>query len=108
MLDQRALGASRERGIVLVWTMAVLVILTGLIAAGIEQDSALDRSARLELSVRGQARAIAEAGVVDAYAWFRRQQVQPVTVFAPRRDLLALPAVNETDNPLVGLVRDYE
>lgn len=109
MLDRRALRpAGPERGIVLVWTLAVLVILTGLIASGIEQDSALDRSARMELALRGQARAVAEAGVVDAYAWFRRQQVQPVTTFAPRRDLLALPSVNETDDPTVGLVRDYE
>jgi hypothetical protein len=97
-----------ERGVVLIWTLAVLLVLTGLIAAGIEQDSALDRSARMELAVRGQARAVAEAGVVDAYAWFRRQQVQPVTTFAPRRDIAASPPVNETDDPTVGLVREYE
>jgi hypothetical protein len=97
-----------ERGVVLLWTLVVLLVLGGLIAAGVASDQALDRSARYELSVRGQARAVAEAGLVDAFAWFRRQQVQPVTTFAPRLDLGATPPVNETDDPAIGLVRDYE
>ena len=51
---------------------------------------------------------MADAGIVDAYAWLRRQQVQPVTTFAPRRDLAAVPPVNETDDPTLGLVREVE
>jgi hypothetical protein len=97
-----------DRGVVLIWTLTVLVVLAGLIAAGIESDRALDRSTRMELAVRGQARAIAEAGVVDAFAWFRRQQVQPVLTFAPVLDLAANPSVNETDDPAIGLVREFE
>jgi hypothetical protein len=60
--------------------------------------------------VDGQAHAVAHAGVVDALAWFRRQQSQPVKSFAPRLDLSGPPEarVNETDDPTIGIVREYE
>lgn len=98
----------RERGSLLVWAAFVMLVILGLVATGVQNEAAHDRFARTELASAGQARAVADAGVVDAYAWFRRQQVQPVTGFAPRRDLAAVPSVNETDDPSVGLVREYE
>ncbi len=97
-----------ERGSLLVWAAFVMLVILGLVATGVQNEAAHDKFARTELASEGQARAVADAGVVDAFAWFRRQQVQPVTNFAPRRDLAAVPAVNETDDPTVGLVREYE
>ena len=48
------------------------------------------------------------AGLVDAYAWFRRQPTQPVEGFWPALDLTAEPEINETENASVGLVRTFE
>jgi hypothetical protein len=56
----------------------------------------------------GQANSVAQAGLNDALAWLRRQRLQPVTTFAPQRDLTANPVVNETDDASIGLVREYE
>jgi len=84
------------------------MIIAGVIAAGTESEVALDRLSRHELAVGGQTRAVAVAGVTDAFAWFRRQQVQAVTTFAPSLDLAATPPINETAEPTLGLVRDYE
>lgn len=97
-----------ERGSVLVWAAFVLMVVLGVVAGGVSNQEAMDRRSRMELATGGQARAVAEAGLVDAFAWFRRQQTQPVTVFAPRRDLTADPPVNETDDAGLGLVREYE
>ena len=86
----------------LIWAAFVLIVIVGLAGAGLVNDTSHDRLTRVELAGQGQARAMADAGIVDAYAWLRRQQVQPVTTFAPRRDLAAVPPVNETDDPTPG------
>lgn len=97
-----------ERGVILVWAAFTLLFIAGVIVAGIQRERALTDLTRQEHAVNGQARAVAVAGVVDAYAWFRRQAVQPVQNFAPQLDLLATPPVNETDDPAIGLMREYE
>jgi hypothetical protein len=56
----------------------------------------------------GQAVSISTAGLVEGLSWFRRQSTQPVTSFAPVRDLAAVPVVNETDDPNIGIVREFE
>ena len=103
-----ACAPAAQRGVVLIWVLATLLLIAGIILAGFSSQQALDRAARFETADPAHARAIANAGIVDAFAWFRRQQVQPVTNFAPQRNLAATPPVNETDDPLVGLVREYE
>jgi hypothetical protein len=103
-----ALRARRERGAALIWSLFAMMMIATIIASGTTSFLALDKMASADFSAEGQARAVAEAGLVDAFAWFRRQQVQPVTTFAPRRDLAAIPPVNETDDPSIGLVREYE
>jgi len=95
-------------GFALVGALFVVLMVSGLIVAGLDHTGALQRSATYEGANPTHARAVATAGVVDAYAWFRRQNVQPVVSFAPARDLTADPPVNETDDPTVGLVREYE
>jgi hypothetical protein len=97
-----------EAGVALVWAIFATLIVAGVIVAGTDTRRAIDTLASADFAARGQAESVAQAGFVDAYAWFRRQQVQPVTSFAPRRDLAAVPPVNETDDPTIGLVRDYE
>jgi len=86
----------------------VVMMIAGIVAVGATSDRALDDLTKAEVEAPAQAHAVAEAGIVDAYAWFRRQTVQPVNVFAPQRDLSKSPPVNETDDPDKGLVREFE
>jgi hypothetical protein len=92
----------------MVWTMFAAITIAAVVLAGTDTRLAFDRLASTDFAARGQAEAVAEAGLVDAHAWFRRQTVQPVVTFAPRLDPAAVPPVSETDDPAVGLVREYE
>lgn len=93
---------------VLIWAAASTLIIAGVIMSATQRLKAVDEVSRAEFSAGGQAASVAEAGIVDGFAWFRRQQVQPVATFAPVRNLTASPPVNETDDAAVGLVRTYE
>ncbi len=96
-----------ERGSSLVWVLLAVTIIGGLIAAGSQNLITSDRVVSREFTLHGQALNVSRAGLVDAFAWFRRQQVQPVLDFLPRRDLEAVPKVNETIDPSIGLVREF-
>ena len=97
-----------ERGMALVWALFACLVIAGIVAAGSQSIVAVDKLGQVEFHADGHARAVAEAGLVDAFAWFRRQQTQPVVTFAPKLDLAATPVVNETDDASIGLVRDFE
>lgn len=99
---------SRERGSALLAALLTSLVLAGMILAATGEMSAMRRATEVEFQAEAQARSLAEAGLVDAYAWFRRQTVQPVAAFEPRLDLAADPPINETDDPDVGLVREFE
>lgn len=99
---------SSERGSALLWAILAVMLVASMLTIGSDADMASDRRSRVLIEAPAQAQAVAEAGLVDAYAWFRRQSVQPVTTFAPRLDLSVDPPINETDDPSIGLVREYE
>ena len=101
-------GTDTERGVVLIWAILCLVMVAAIIFAGNTEYRALDELSQAEFAAGGQAHAVAEAGVIDSFAWLRRQSTQPVTVFAPQLDLTAEPEINETEDPSVGLVRTFE
>lgn len=92
----------------LIWALGVLIFVAGLIFASVDTESASRAMGQTRFATEGQARKLARAGLVDAYAWFRRQTIQPVPAFTPQLDLDAKPSVNETDDPDLGLVREYE
>jgi hypothetical protein len=92
----------------LVWGLVALVVIGGIVAAGTLTFRATGTQVETTFRTEAQTLDIARAGIIDAYAWFRRQPSQPVTVFAPRRDLSAVPAVNETDDASIGLVREFD
>ncbi|MFV1959538.1 MAG: hypothetical protein ACC662_09025 [Planctomycetota bacterium] len=98
----------RERGSSLILATALVLVVAGTVAASTQRLRALDRLTSVEFSAEGQARSLAQAGLVDAFAWFRRQTTQPVAAFAPVLDLAASPPINETDDPSVGLEREFE
>jgi len=51
---------------------------------------------------------VARSGLIDAFSWFRRQPTQPVVDFAPTRDEAAVPPVLDTDDPSLGLIREFQ
>ena len=54
-----------------------------------------------------QATQLARSGVTEALGWFRKQSAQPVAAFAPVLDPLASPPVLDTDDPDIGIVREF-
>lgn len=97
-----------SRGIALIWALFAAMVISGVILSGTNTFIAIRNMGTADFRADAQARSVAEAGLVDAYAWFRRQTSQPVSAFAPARNLAAVPEINETDDATVGLVRDYE
>ena len=71
----------------LVWALVAFVIVAGVVFAGGRSLRATASDTETRFRREGQAQDVARAGLVDAYAWFRRQSTQPVTTFAPQRDL---------------------
>lgn len=97
-----------QRGIALIWALFAAMVIAGVIVSGTNSFLSIQQLGTAEFRADAQARGVAEAGLVDAYAWFRRQASQPVSTFAPVRNLAAIPPINETDDATIGLVRDYE
>lgn len=93
---------------IVIWAVMSLMLIAGIIVAGTDEFAALDGISQTEYAAGGQAHSIAEAGLVDAYAWMRRQATQPVAAFTPQLDLAADPEINETEDPSIGLVRTFE
>ncbi len=96
------------QGIALIWALFAAMVISGVILSGTNTFIAMRTMGTSGFRAEMQARSVAEAGLVDAYAWFRRQTTQPVATFAPVRNLAAIPAINETDDASIGLARDYE
>src|SRR5262245_46753609 len=96
-----------EAGSMLIWALVAMVVVMGALFAGMDNLKAGSVATETRFRAQGQALDLARAGVVDAYAWFRRQTSQPVLTFAPRLDLPAVPPVNETADPAIGLARQF-
>ncbi|HXA19019.1 MAG TPA: hypothetical protein VN380_18650 [Thermoanaerobaculia bacterium] len=60
-----------------------------------------------QLTYQGQAANVAQAGLVDALSWFRRQG-KVVTTFNPTINASANPPINDTDDTTIGIVRTYQ
>ncbi|MCA8958194.1 MAG: hypothetical protein KDC87_19110 [Planctomycetes bacterium] len=85
-----------------------LLLSLGLVAYGAINMEALRE--RTEVRFRGtmQANMFSRAGLTETLNWFRNQAAQPVQVFAPKLNTAATPQVLETDDPEIGLVREFQ
>jgi hypothetical protein len=101
-------GRPGERGSVMVWALLLGMLVAALVVSSRDVAKATQGRMDVQFSVHGQAFSVAHAGIVDAHAWLRRQPVQPVSEFAPRVDPTADPPIDETDDPAIGLVREFE
>ncbi|MBK8096162.1 MAG: hypothetical protein IPK26_03595 [Planctomycetes bacterium] len=104
----RSPSVGREAGSALIWSLFFVSVTTGLMLS----HSWEMRANRKQMDVRFRqiehARSFAKSGLVETASWFQKQTVQPVTVFAPRREPTAEPPIDETDEPTIGLVREFE
>lgn len=97
-----------ERGSSLVWALFFVSLTTGILVAHSLEMSANRKTMDTRFRRVDLAQSVAESGLTDAIAWLRRQPVQPVQAFEPRRDLTAEPPVDETLDESIGLVREFE
>ena len=105
--DSPRAGGS-ESGTALVVAIFFTILGLGLILSGSIVMEAASKKSEVLFRLDGQARQFAEAGLIDAVSWFRRQTTQPVTSFQPELDTLANPPVLDTDDPAIGIVRQFE
>lgn len=83
--------------------IVLLIVITGLILVNLS-----GKLVAKQLLYKGQAYNAAEAGLVNALTWFRTQNTQPVVTFDPKVDATTDPPLNESDNPGIGVVRDFD
>jgi hypothetical protein len=100
--------ATAERGSALVWALFFVTLITGVLIAHSLEMSANRRTMDTRYRRVDLAKNVAESGLTEGAAYLRRQPTQPVTVFAPQLDLAADPPLNETLDPSIGLVREFE
>ncbi len=96
-----------ERGSALFIALVATVVVAGVVVTGVTTLRATQQSADATFRVGGQAYHVARAGIIDAFSWFRRQTSQPVVTFAPQRDLVVDPPLIETEDPSIGIVRNF-
>jgi Tfp pilus assembly protein PilX len=97
-----------ERGQALIAVLVAVALVLGLLLTVLTVTTFSSRAVSRQLTYHGQTLNAAQAGITEGLSWFRRQTDQPVKAFVPIRDLNLTPPVNDTDDPNVGLVRDYE
>lgn len=92
----------------MIWALFFVAITAGMMIS----HSLEMQSNRREMDVRYRQKSlatnIAQSGLTDATAWFRRQVSQPVTAFDPALDATGDPPVFDTIDPTKGLVREFE
>lgn len=97
----------KEQGVALILAMLFSFIASGIIISGHALSEANRKRTDTNFRTEAQATQFARSGLVEGVGWFRRQTSQPVTNFEPVLDTRAVPAVLDTDDPEVGLVREF-
>jgi len=97
-----------ERGQAMLVTVVVISVVLSLLIVSLTVGTYSRQMAARQLTYQGQALNAAQAGLTEGVSWFRRQTLQPVTSFTPVQNLGATPQIDDTENPAVGLVRNYQ
>ena len=102
-------GSDGERGVVLVWALLTAFLVAGIVLATSDEMRAVNDQGAFAFSAKGQVEEVAQAGLIDAVAWFRSQSTQPVKSFNPKglppalRPSYSLPPVAQLPPELSGL-----
>ena len=107
-MDCRPLARANERGSTLVWALFFVALTSGVLVAHSLEMSANRKTMDTRFRRVDLAQSVAESGLTDATSYFRRQPNQPVLALAPQRNLTADPPIDETLDPSIGIVREFE
>ncbi len=97
-----------EQGSTLVWALFFVSLTAGILVAHSIEMSANRKTMDTRYRRIDLAQSIAESGLTDAASYLRRQPSQPVVAFTPERNLANDPPIDDTLEPAVGLVREFE
>ena len=108
-VNERAMPSREsERGSSLVWALFFVTLTVGILVAHSLEMSANRKTMDTRYRRVDLAQSVAESGLTDAASYLRRQPSQPVVAFTPQRNLQSDPPVDDTMEPEVGLVREFE
>lgn len=99
--------AAEEGGFALIFALLVFITAMGFVMSGSMLRMAHRKEAKIDFARNAQAVQLARSGLTEALGWFRKQSAQPVTAFAPVLDRSATPPLLETEDPDIGLVREF-
>lgn len=105
---RRSRARHSERGQALIAVIVAVALVMGMVLTTLTITAYSGRAVSRQLTYHGQTLNAAQAGITEGLSWFRRQTDQPVKAFVPVRNLNVTPPINDTDDPNVGLVREYE
>ncbi|MEZ5963859.1 MAG: hypothetical protein R3F56_08450 [Planctomycetota bacterium] len=108
MKDHPMRGKDRETGAVMVWALIFVIVTAGMIISHSAYMASHRQSMDVQLKRKPLAANLARAAISDGLSWFQAQATQPVTAFAPVFEPTATPPVLDTEDPTVGLVREFE
>jgi hypothetical protein len=100
--------ATDEGGTAMIIALFFTILVTGAVVTGSILMTANRHRLETNFRVHSQATQFARSGLTEALTWFRLQTNQPVTAFEPIVDEETSPPALETDDPEVGLVREYK
>lgn len=79
----------------------------GMVVSGTTSIQSSKKKEEVRINVHVHAAQLANAGLVEATSWFKRQANQPVVQFAPILDTTVEPQILDTMDPEIGLVREF-
>ncbi len=97
-----------ERGAALIVSLLLTIVVIGIVTTGGLLLDAHAKKTRTNFAANAQAVQVARSGLAETLAWLRRQTSQPVLTFAPVLDTSATPAILDTADPDIGLVREFK
>ncbi|MCK5945250.1 MAG: hypothetical protein KAI24_24895 [Planctomycetes bacterium] len=97
-----------ERGSALIFALMFSTIVLGIVLTGTLTLRSQITQNRTMFITSYQAVMAARSGLTEALSWLRRQTSQPVTAFEPVLLPDAVPPILDTEDPDIGLVRDFQ
>lgn len=101
-------GRDAEAGLALVLGVMFTIIAMGLVVSGTLSLRAHRVKTETNFRLYGQAQQFARAGLIEVLGWFRKQTAQPVLALNPVLDMAATPPVIDTQEPLIGITREFQ
>lgn len=96
----------REHGTALVTIFFFVILSLGMIVSGTTSLQSSKKKEDVRIAVEVHAAHLANAGLVEATSWFKRQANQPVLAFEPILDTTVEPQIKDTIDPEIGIVRE--